>query len=304
MSEPELIQERNISGKGVLKVPTDVVKNRYTVLYVTVFRPPTSEYKNFNYNPYRGRYGTIVFLRQGYVVDVRPIEYMKMAFDGVNDYAGQVLHAVKCAYIGTLQSYYNLGLALGAAPTTIDNAIAEYTNLRLAWDECRVVCNSNEAINLQLWRQKYDICDPDQEEDQPPPPPNPPPSPVPPGTPLDDISEPYDTDTNDDNNTQPFPGDDNTPPLPLQDCVVTYLYTNLFNGLNNGYKTVTLSNVRPPLTFLPVAYSLPSPNAGGGFLRSQLRWIDGDGAEGGQIIVNNTIAGHTITEISSPCENP
>jgi len=232
MTEPELIQKRLISGKGVLKVPTDVVKNRYTVLYATVVRKPKNSYSNFAYNPVRSRYGTLVFLRQGYVVDVKAIDYEKSAFDGVNDISGQVLNAVKCAYEGILQTYANLGTALGLTVTTIEDTIKDYTNLRLAWDECRLVCYADTAIELQLWRQKYDICDPDKDQDQPPPPPDDPPEPVEPGTPIEEISDPYDPDTDDDNNTEPYPGDGPPPPEPT-----TGTWTIVY--ANNGVPVVT-----------------------------------------------------------------
>lgn len=239
MTEPELIQKRLLSGKGVLKVPTDVVKNRYTVLYCTVIRKPKNPYLNNNYNPPRGRYGTLVFLRQGYVIDSKPIEYEKSAFDGINDICGQTLNAVKCAYSGTLQSIYNLAVSIagtpggiGLTPTTIDNSIEDYTNLRLAWDECRYVAYADTAVELQLWRQKYDICEEGNDNDQPPPPPDAPHEPVPPGTPIYDIDDPYDDETSDDGNTQPYPGDEPPPPEGSACSIyqIVYTYKNTLNA--------------------------------------------------------------------------
>jgi hypothetical protein len=282
MSEPELVQKRLISGKGVLSLPSDAVKNRYAVLYATVVRKPKNPYLNLGYNPPRARYGVLVFLRQGYVVDSKAIEYEKQAFDAINDICGQTLHAVKCAYAGTLQSIYNLAVSIsgtpggiGLNPTTIDNTIKDYTNLRLGWDECRLVCYADAAIELQMWRQIYDICDDANDNDQPPPPPDPPHDTVPPGTPLDDISPPYDSETNDNDNTQPYPGDETPPPEPPPDSLWEVVYlAYLFNGTTrtqtrqwkypyndpvlggeaNSQLTVQHSGT-PGQTFIPLGYN-------------------------------------------------
>lgn len=222
MAEWETIQERRISGKGVLQVPTDVVKNRAFILFATVIREPKNKYANYNYNPPKGRYATLTFLRQGYVLDVRPMEYSMQVWDGVNDVSGQTLIAVKCAYEGILQTFYNLSLALGETPggqgltpLAITDLIKNYENLRLAWDEIRVQCYADTAISLRLDRLKYDVCDIEKDKDKPPPPPPEPEPPIPPGTPIQDLSPPYkegDDLEGDDGNTNPFPGD--TPPPP------------------------------------------------------------------------------------------
>jgi len=225
MSDWELIQQRSISGKGILKVPTDAKKNRAYLLYSAVFREPLSKYANFNYNPPRSRYGTLVFLRNDYVVDTQPIEYKKQAFDGVNDISGQTLLAVKCAYEGILESIYRLSVNLAATPGSIGltpvnytNGIADYENLRLAWDECRLVCYADTAIQLSLYRLKYDVCNEDFDKDREPPPPPPPPPEVPPGTPIVGIDPPYEGD-DDDGNTVPYPEDEPPEPEPGgEDC--------------------------------------------------------------------------------------
>lgn len=214
MAEWETIQERRISGKGVLKVPTDVVKNRAFVLFATVIREPRNRYANYNYNPPKSRYASLTFLRQGYVLDVLPMEYSTQVWDGVNDISGQTLIAVKCAYQGILQTFYNLSIALaatpggqGLTPLTITDLIKDYESLRLAWDEIRVQCYADTGISLRLDRLKYDVCEPEKDRDKPPPPPPPPIPPVPPGEPFENDPA-YDEDTQDDNNSQPFPGDE------------------------------------------------------------------------------------------------
>lgn len=214
MADYEVIQTRTISGKGVLKIPVDKKKNRAFTLSSTVIRPPKNSYQNFNYNPPRAKFGFLTFLREGYVISQTSIEYKKQSFDGVNDFSGQTLLALKCVNNAILQSIYNLSVALaatpggaGLTPISFTNVIAEYENLRLSWDECRLVCYADTAIELKLYRLKYDVCNNDFDDDQPPPPPPPPDTPeVPPGTDIE-VDPPYDSDTSDDGNTEPYPDD-------------------------------------------------------------------------------------------------
>lgn len=221
MATPELVQERFISGRGVLKIPSDGKKNRYTVLYLDVIRQPVNRFANLNWNPARGRYAQLVFLRNEYVIDTRAMEFPRESYDGIADIAGQTLIAVKCAYDGILQTFFNLGNALALPSISVVNLIEEYENLRLGWDEVRIVCYADTAIQARLYRTPYDVCNPDYDDQQEPPPPPPPAPPVPPGTPLTNLSPPYDGD-NDDGNTDLFPGDESVPsPLepPGEACV-------------------------------------------------------------------------------------
>jgi hypothetical protein len=234
--EYELIQERNISGRGLLRVPTDVRKNRAYLLYADVIREPINKYLNLNYNPARSRYGALTFFRKDYLVHHAPIEFPRQVWDGVNDVCGQTLLAVKCAYDGVLDSLINLSIAisqtpggLGLIPISKVNLIKDYENLRMAWDECRLVCYADTAIRLQLYRLQYDVCNPEFEKDKEPPSPPPPPV-VPPGDSIEGIDDAYDEES-DDGNTIPFPGDTPAPP-PTQGttCVrynvlVSYLNT-------------------------------------------------------------------------------
>lgn len=250
VAEFELIQERKISGKGLLKVPTDKDKNRAYVLYASVIRQPKNAYKNFHYNPPRSRYGFLTFLRAGYVTHNASIEYEQQVYDGVNDIAGQTLLALKCVNNAILQSILNLSVALSATPggqglqpINYDNVIKEYTNLRLAWDECRLVCYADTAINLRLYRLKYDVCNLDFDDMPPIPPPPPLPPPVPPGTPILTISEPYiPSETpgeGDEENTKPFPGDTPPEPIPPPPPGTNVLLTVVYDSTSFGRQTYT-----------------------------------------------------------------
>ncbi len=245
MAEWETIQERRISGKGVLKVPTDVVKNRAFVLFATVIRQPKNKYANYNYNPPKSRYASLTFLRQGYVLDVLPMEYSTQVWDGVNDISGQTLIAVKCMYAGLLQTFINLTNAMAATPggiglfyTTIEDTIKDYESLRLAWDEIRVQCYADTAISLRLDRLKYDVCEPEKDQDRPPPPPPEYEPPTPPGEPILDIDPPYNEDNMDNNNTQPFPGDEPPAPPELPPPGINIIVKIVYKELGGQYAGV------------------------------------------------------------------
>lgn len=211
MAELELIQQRFVSGKGVVRIPGDVRKNRLLVLYCDVIRHPKSEYLNFNYLPSRSRYGFVNFLRNDYVISTASIEYPRQSFDGITDVTGQNLIAIKCAYEGILQSFANLGTALGVVPISIIDLIKDYEYLNLSWDEARISCYADTALQIRLYRLIHDTCNPDKDKDKRPPPPPPPRPPVPPGTPIEDIDDPYEGDPV----TEPYPGDGTPPPPPL-----------------------------------------------------------------------------------------
>lgn len=250
MAEYELIQDRRVSGKGLLRVPTDKKKLRHVVLYIDVIRKPRNGYFNGNYNPPRGRYATLNFFREEYLINSIAIDFEKQVFDNVNDVGGQALIAVKCAYEGILESFVNLAVAMSFTPGGIgltyegdSNLIAEFANLRLAWDEIKIVCYADTALQVRMYAAKYDSCNPEADDDQPPPPPPPPDEPVPPGTPIDDLSPPYDGD-DDDGDSFPYEGDENPePPLAGGNCTlyrVTYTYEAV-NAIGESIGNITIA---------------------------------------------------------------
>lgn len=215
MSEDyELIEQRVISGSGVLKIPQSSKKIRHAYLIADLIRPPRNAYINKNWNPDRGKYAFITFRKDGYVVDTASMEFEKQRWDTIADISGQNLNAIKCAYDGTLKSFANLGAALGAIPVSIQDLIQDFEYLSLNWDEVLVRCYADTAVQLRFYALKHESCDPDRDKQKPPPPPPPPLPRRPPGTPIEDISEPYDSNTSDDNNTNPYPEDSFPPPEP------------------------------------------------------------------------------------------
>jgi len=223
MADLELIEDRIISGTGLLRIPQDDEQPvRYGLVLLDVVRKPKNIYLNFAWKPERSRYANIVYLRNEYVVGTHAMEYEREALDGVADITGQVLRAVKCAYQGVLQSFVNLAIAIpsSAPPTEVVNLIKDYESLSLGWDTCVIKCYADTAIQARLFQLKYDVCDPEFDKQFKLPPPPPPLPQVPPGTPIADISANYD----DDDITDPFEGDEQTPDLPEPPGVRCRLY--------------------------------------------------------------------------------
>lgn len=216
-----LIEERTISGKGILIVPDndDVNKARLMTLYVSVIRRPINEYLNFKYNPPKGYYATLLFERETFVVREEVLEYPAQLWDFSPEKDYQNLYALDCVYEGILATFVNLGLALALPPISVNNSIALYRHTDLWFDKIKVVCYADTAVKLTLESKPYDFC-PEQPTVEPDPPPPPPPviEEIPPGTPLleqNGVSPPYDGSTFDNGDTDPFELDlFNIPPGP------------------------------------------------------------------------------------------
>lgn len=236
-----MLDERIISGKGVLKIPPAALKYRYYILYMDVIRRPKNEYSNYTWNPTKSFYANLAFRRDEYVQFDQQLHYTRQCFTYVNDIAGEALIAIKCAYAGILQSFVNLVTGLGGTPggigiyvSGVENQIEDYKSLALGWDEILFNCYSSTALQVRIYGLKYDSCDPEKDDPYYPPPPPPPLPEVPPDTPIGDISPPYDPDTNDDGNTDPFPDDSIPvpPDLPGEVCTLYHLVIRIFS---DGY---------------------------------------------------------------------
>jgi hypothetical protein len=236
MAEYKLVSERTFSGKGTLKLATTDKNFRHGVLYLSVLRPPRQIYANNAWNPSRSYYCNLVFRRNGYAMDEATQRYNQQSWDVIADITYQVLAAVKCSYkliIGTVQNPVNV--LAGGSP--VISALDSMSALQLAWDEVLFQCYADTAIQARFYTVPIEGCEPNSKSQQPPPPPPPPRTPVPPGTPLTDLSTPYDG-IDDGGNTQPYPGDKLTPPPP-PDCTkmnVTVKYT--LDGFGEQTRTI------------------------------------------------------------------
>lgn len=215
------LETRIISGKGVLKLDpnSDDFKNaKILIVYADVIREPRNKYLNKNWNPPKSRYATLNFMRDTYVIKSHAMEFPSEKLEFYPDPASQAMLAVDCAYRGVLQSFVNLEVALGLTVVSVINNIKDWKWQDLWFDEIKVVCYGDTAIQLNVQSIPYELC-PDQIEHtrNPPPPPRDLPPPVPPGEPLGypnpPVSEPYEG-TDDNGDTVPYPDDTSTPPPP------------------------------------------------------------------------------------------
>jgi hypothetical protein len=230
---------RNISGQGVLQVPTGSPANKCKLFTVTtsLLRPPTSkQYNSVKWSPAKGYYGTIIFLRDRYVQYFTQINFEMQIWDIYAEPGGQGEYAIKCAYSGILQSIANLGTALGVVPISIINNIASWTPQNTLFDSIQIVASDDAAIQVTLTGTTYDVCPDDTSTPPPKPTPAPPQTPVAPGTALPvgstgGISAPY-VPPSDGGLTVPNPLDAPiTPPPPAtcDKCLVT-LQLNFSDG--------------------------------------------------------------------------
>jgi hypothetical protein len=198
-------------------------------LYLSIIRRPSvADYNSQKFNPEKSYFGTISFLRDGYFLGGENLYFESQCWDRFTDFGGQELYAIKCAYSGILQTFFNLGNALALPSISITDNIKDWKPLSIAYDEVRIVCYNDVAINVTLKGIKYDLCPDDQSAPPQKPVPPPPPAKFPPRTPID-ISPPY-QDPNDGGNTVPNPIDKVPPPPPpvpesCDKCRVTVLAT-------------------------------------------------------------------------------
>ena len=238
MAELELIEDRIVSGRGLLRVPSSVENTRYLRLNIDVIRQVPEPFESFKWSPTRSRYCTLAFMRDGYVTQEEPVDYERRQFEFLADSPGQTLIAVKCAYKGLLETFVNLGNALNLAPFIIANNIEDYENLRLLWDEVQIVCEGSTAVQVRLFALEYDDnCESSDEKKLPPPP-----SPLPrinSNESIGSISRPYDRN---DTVTRPNPLDEfEPPPTEGEQCeqyVVTFTATRPPNSNLNFQRTI------------------------------------------------------------------
>lgn len=239
-----LLQKRKISGRGILRLSPEDKGFKYYRLYLDVIRRPRNEFKNLNWNPPRGKYAFISFMKQERVLSRFALESLNEELQFIPDVAGQIQLMAKCSIDTHNTSFINLGVSLGAMPIAVNNPLSEFLALDIGWDEARIVCYAETAIEIALWGQEYDVCKESDKRGDLGGEPIAPSPPVPSGTPIEDISEPYD-DGDDDQNTVPNPLDD-IPEPPVEPPVlgsyreVTVNYTFVppfFNGdtVNSTY---------------------------------------------------------------------
>lgn len=200
--EFELVETRRISGTGVLQFPEQPVY-RFFLVYVSVLRSPSIDYKNFEWMPDRGFYCRVAYMRDKYVLATRELFFENEVLQiRQNEEADWLINPLICTFGQVLQSLAIILTILGV-PAGPPAPVIEFRPVELRPDRLQFACRDDTAIEIELWGIKnLKQCVNAGDETAPPPPKEPPGRPpVPPGTPIEDISPPPPGD--------PFPEDTN-----------------------------------------------------------------------------------------------
>lgn len=203
MAEIITIATRRVSGTGLILPTSEQLNYRRYYLYADIIRKPLSPYFSGETSPSQTYYGNISLMKDDYVLQTYKIQYDAQIWVFDADLTGQVINTIKCEYEGILQSFVNLGTALGLTVTFVENTIDDWKNLPLEWDSIRIKCFADCAIQLVLKGLEYDVCDPNDKIPRQPPASPEKPTTVPPGQSID-ISSAY-------------PGDSTTDPAEIDE---------------------------------------------------------------------------------------
>lgn len=239
-------ESRIISGKGLVRIDKeslDFAETKFLFVYCRVIRFPLTNYMSANYNPRESRYATLNFMRDGFVMDTKEMRFPSQVFDFAPE-PYQDIYALQCAYSGVLESFVNLATYLGATWISVENEIKDYRHYDLLFDEIKVVCYADTAIQVVVKSAPFELCAEQFGNVIPVLPPLPPAAPLPvsPGQPLVEDAAPspaYDGDT-DGGDSVPYPLDVPEEPQPEGGSCVQYLlqvsYTQAGTGQrqNNG----------------------------------------------------------------------
>lgn len=225
MASEQTLEERTISGTGLVRIPDEDIVYRVYTLFVEVLRPPKTPFLNLKSNPPEGFFGRVTCVKDDVVYQVFDIKFPEQAWEFNPDITMQTLTSVKCQYKGVLQTFVNLGNALNLLPFSVTDTIKDFKPLTLPFTEFRIVCYATTALKVTLKALTLDVCDGDDAKPQKPPTPPPktpkPPNepyPVPPDTPIN-IDPPYD---DNDNITDPAPIDDDFEEPPIGEAGTIY----------------------------------------------------------------------------------
>lgn len=206
---PVRLEQRTISGRGLIKIPPS--KNIRTLyLYLQVVRLPRINFTNSKFNPDKSEYAKITWLRDDFILADEAVNFETELKTWHQDIIGYLTYANVCMYNSLIAYLDYICVRLSIPPLLRTGVIYAEPNQDLP-DTIKIVCRDDTAIIADLWKYEYDIACPEADSDSPPPPKPPKVDKVPPGTPIGDISPPYDG-GNDGGDTVPNPSDETAPP--------------------------------------------------------------------------------------------
>lgn len=268
MAQILTIATRRISGTGLILPTSTELKYRRYYLYADIIRTPISPYLNRDTEPPESYYGVISLTKDSYVYCTYKIRFNAQMWIFDADISGQLMNTIKCEYLGVLQSFANLGTALGLTVTSVENTIRDYKNLPLQWDSIKIKCFADSAIQFTLKALEYDFCTAADEIPRDPPTPPTKPAIVAPGI-ATNIDPAYSGDTT----TSPAPIDLTyvEPPIGNQ-CQQYNVLVQYGNTLNEP-----VEESRP--FYGPIGRVRKVPNGSGSRIEIECRGIGNQGCQ-------------------------
>lgn len=154
---PALVEERNISGRGIFLVPASPAYRRL-YLYVNVVRRPRVNFLSSKYNPDKSEYAKILWTRNGYVLreDTVNFDYQLLEWD--KEPASFLAYYMVCAF-KQIEGYLTyLAPFIPAPPLVIDPTDVLYAEpVDTIPDKITVVCRGSTALNMKLYALNYDV---------------------------------------------------------------------------------------------------------------------------------------------------
>jgi len=203
----ELLEDRLISGRGNVRIPTDA-DLRYFRLYLDIIRLPSVNFLNFLFPRDKGFFARGLFMVGPYVYKEFDIRYERTVLDFEPwEPSGWLASPLACSF----QAVYNQNNAiflfltgtpgLPGEPIFFEPVSKEVSSIVL---ECR----DETAFQLRLYGLRQDVqCSEGEPTPKEPPPPPPPLPPVLPGVGIG-VSPPYDDPPgSEDTDTSPLPQD-------------------------------------------------------------------------------------------------
>lgn len=267
--------DRTISGRGIIKIPESYQEARDVFLYVTLLRPNVSEYLNVQWNPPKKFLANVTFCLGDYVLSEHSVNYDKQVFQIYDGQSAQNLLSLICANDNILDSFVNFAQSLGLLYFK-NNSITKHGYNTFVPDTIRFDCYGGTALQLSLRGNKLDKCKPDDGTPQPPPPPPVPFPPLPPDSPVE-VSPPYDPNTGDDGDTEPFPIDNPETDVPPTTACIRYAV---------GYRLTSPSYPNP----------VEAKEFVFGVLKGYTQQVNADGGVEIAIIAGNVIAGECVQD--------
>lgn len=201
---------RTVSGKGSLSIPERFAKAVRIFLYVDVVREPRTPYKSFRVNPTESFYGYVTSNIGNYGLAKYSIDYERQVFELFRGADSQLMRGVKCLE-KAVRNYVQLLDPSFTIPFL--DLLGEFEPNRYDADNFKFVCFAETALRLELRGYEPSDCGTDDSEPTPPPPP---PQDEPfDKIPSDDPIEVSPPEPGEEDETDPFEGDEEEPSFPI-----------------------------------------------------------------------------------------